>query len=156
MAKEIERKFLVRDESFRELAEYSRKIKQGYMTEKNSNGTSFRVRIADDRAYLTVKGKPVGISRAEFEYPIPVADAEDMLKSFCASRIIEKTRYFLHYAGFLWEVDVFEGRHKGLAVAEIELESEDTVFEMPSFAGKEVTDDFRYSNFSLSMSENPV
>lgn len=156
MAKEIERKFLVRDESFRELAEYSCKIKQGYMTEKNSNGTSFRVRIAGDRAYLTVKGRPVGISRAEFEYPVPVADAEDMLKSFCESRIIEKTRYFLHYAGFLWEVDVFEGRHKGLAVAEIELESEDTVFEMPPFAGEEVTDDFRYSNFSLSMSENPV
>ncbi|MBR2723144.1 MAG: CYTH domain-containing protein, partial [Lentisphaeria bacterium] len=125
-------------------------------TEKNSNGTSFRVRIAGDRAYLTVKGRPVGISRAEFEYPVPVADAEDMLKSFCESRIIEKTRYFLHYAGCLWEVDVFEGRHKGLAVAEIELESEDTVFEMPPFAGEEVTDDFRYSNFSLSMSENPV
>ena len=80
-------------------------------------------------------------------------DAEDMLKSFCESRIIEKTRYFLHYAGFLWEVDVFEGRHKGLIVAEIELSDEDTVFAIPPFVGKEVTDDFAYSNFALSMSQ---
>lgn len=126
------------------------------MTEVNSDGTVFRVRIADDKAFLTIKGRQHGISRAEFEYQIPVADAEDMLKSLCGTRVVEKTRYYLHYEGFLWEIDVFEGRHAGLIVAEIELESEDTEFSLPSFAGEDVTQDFRYSNFSLSMSEKPV
>lgn len=156
MGCEIERKFLVRDKSFLELAECSKKIKQGYMTEVNSAGTVFRVRIAEEKAYLTIKGKQDGISRSEFEYPIPVADAEVMIASFCGSRVIEKTRYYLHYQDFLWEIDVFEGRHAGLIVAEIELESEDTQFPLPAFAGEEVTADFRYSNFSLSMSEKPV
>lgn len=156
MAKEIERKFLVRDDSFMALAEYKKHMKQGYLTGKTENGAAFRVRIADGEAFVTLKGKPAGIVRAEFEYPVPLQDAEDMLAVFCGTRVIEKTRYYLHYEGFLWEVDVFEGRHKGLIVAEIELEDENTEFALPPFAGEEVTSDFRYSNFSLSMSEKPV
>jgi CYTH domain-containing protein len=156
MACEIERKYLVSDKSFLELAEYSRKLKQGYMTDVNADGTVFRIRIADDKAFLTVKGKQKGISRAEFEYPVPVEDARVMLETLCGTRVIEKTRYYLHYGNFLWEVDVFEGRHQGLIVAEIELESEDVEFPLPPFAAKEVTNDFRYSNFSLSMYEKPV
>ena len=156
MACEIERKYLVADKSFLELAEYSRKLKQGYMTDVNADGTVFRIRIADDKAFLTIKGKQKGISRAEFEYSVPVKDAQVMLAAMCGSRVVEKTRYYLHYGDFLWEVDVFEGRHEGLIVAEIELESEDAEFPLPPFAGKEVTNDFKYSNFSLSMSEKPV
>ena len=126
------------------------------MTDVNADGTVFRIRIADDKAFLTVKGKQKGISRAEFEYPVPVEDARVMIETLCCTRVIEKTRYYLHYGNFLWEVDVFEGRHQGLIVAEIELESEDVEFPLPPFAGKEVTNDFRYSNFSLSMYEKPV
>lgn len=152
MAQEIERKFLVKDESFLPLVEYKKHLKQGYLTSKNAEGMTFRVRIADDEAFLTVKGRNNGMTRAEFEYPIPLADAEEMLASFCSDRMIDKVRYYLHYEGFLWEIDVFEGRHKGLIVAEIELSDEDTVFAIPPFVGKEVTDDFAYSNFALSMS----
>lgn len=151
MAREIERKFLVKDDSFITLAEYRKDMRQGYLTAENSNGTSFRVRIADDKAFLTVKGRPAGISRAEFEYPLPLEDAEEMLKNFCEDRIIDKTRYYLHHKGFLWEVDVFHRRHAGLIVAEIELDDENVVFEKPDFVGEEVTDRFEYSNFYLSM-----
>lgn len=150
MGCEIERKFLVKDSSFLHFAEYQKHIKQGYLSEKNAEGTVFRVRIADEKAFLTVKGKASGIARAEFEYEIPLADANDMLNSLCGTRIIEKTRYYLHYEGFLWEIDVFEGRHKGLIVAEIELESADTLFVKPDFVGDEVSDKFEYSNFYLS------
>ena len=156
MSCEIERKYLVSDKSFLKLAEYSRKLKQGYMTDVNAEGTVFRVRIADDKAFLTVKGRQQGIARAEFEYPVPLADAQIMLETMCGTRVVEKTRYYLHYGKFLWEVDVFEGRHAGLIVAEIELESEETEFPLPPFVDMEVTNDFRYSNFSLSMSEKPV
>lgn len=151
MGREIERKFLVCDESFRNIAKYSKVIKQGYLSEVNSEGSAFRVRIIDDIAFLTLKGKQHGIERAEFEYQIPVKDAEDMLRTFCASRIIEKTRYYLDFKGFLWEIDVFEGRHKNLIIAEIELEDAETVFELPPFIGEEVSDKFEYSNFYLSM-----
>ena len=126
------------------------------MTDVNAEGTVFRIRIADDKAFLTVKGCQKGISRAEFEYSVPLADAQIMLESMCGTRVVEKTRYYLHYGNFLWEVDVFEGRHAGLIVAEIELESEDIEFPLPPFVDREVTNDFRYSNFSLSMSEKPV
>ena len=151
MATEIERKFLVHDSGFLELAEYSRDIKQGYLTGLTENGASFRVRIANEQAFLTVKGKNCGISRAEFEYQIPLEDAEEMF-AVCGSRIVEKTRYYLHYAGNLWEVDVFKGRHSGLVVAEIELPDENAVFEKPPFAAEEVTGDFKYSNLSLALS----
>lgn len=138
------------------MTEYCKVIKQGYLSEVNSEGSAFRVRIIDNEAFLTLKGRQHGIERAEFEYPIPVKDAEDMLKTFCSTRIIEKTRHYLNFKGFLWEVDVFAGRHTGLVIAEIELENADVQFEKPSFVGEEVSDKFEYSNFSLSMSEKPV
>ncbi len=152
MGCEIERKFLVKDDSFLELAEYSRVIKQGYLTGKTENNAAYRVRISGDKAFLTLKGQTHGIRRAEFEYPVPVQDAEEMLEIFCGDRVIEKTRYYLHYEGFLWEVDVFGGRHKGLMIAEIELDNENVEFALPPFAGEEVSERFEYSNFSLSMS----
>ena len=149
MGREIERKFLVANEDFRKLAKCSKVIKQGYLSEINSEGSAFRVRIIDDCAFLTLKGRQHGIERAEFEYPIPVADAEDMLKTFCASRIIEKIRYYVDFKGFLWEVDVFRGRHKGLIIAEIELPNANVQFEKPPFVTEEVSDKFEYSNFYL-------
>lgn len=151
MGVEIERKFLVRDESFLAFAEYKKEIKQGYLTGKTDNGAAFRVRLIDGKGFLTLKGQPQGISRAEFEYEIPAEDASEMMLTFCGSRVVEKTRYYLHHGGFLWEIDVFSGRHKGLIVAEIELEDENTVFAIPPFVGEEVTDRFEYSNFYLSM-----
>ena len=152
MAQEIERKFLVKDKSFLPFVEYYRHLKQGYLTSENAEGMTFRVRIADENAFFTVKGRNNGIVRSEFEYPIPLADAEDMLASFCKDRMIEKVRYYLHYEGFLWEIDVFAGRHDGLIIAEIELPDENTEFVKPPFVGDEVSDNFAYSNFALSMS----
>lgn len=151
MGRETERKFLVVNDSFLTLAEYSREMKQGYLSGENAEGTAFRVRITGEEAFLTIKGKAEGISRAEYEYRIPVADAESMLIELCGTRVVEKVRYYLHYEGFLWEIDVFSGRHSGLIIAEIELENENTVFAKPSFAGEEVSDKFEYSNFYLSM-----
>lgn len=151
MAREVERKFLVKDDSFIHLAQSCKVIRQGYLTGKTENNAAFRVRIIDDKAFITLKGAPQGICRAEFEYPIPVADAEDMLKVFCENRIIEKNRYYLQYEGFTWEIDVFSGKHQGLILAEIELPEENTEFALPPFIGEEVSCDFKYTNFYLSM-----
>lgn len=145
MAVEIERKFLVR-EGWQPQHEGVR-IAQGYLSSVPER--TVRVRIKGKKGYLTVKGRNEGIRRAEFEYEIPAADAEAMLK-LCEQPPVEKTRYLEAYAGHTWEIDIFAGVNAGLRVAEIELPAEDTAFRKPDWAGREVSGDSRYYNSSLS------
>ncbi len=146
MAREIERKFLVIGDDWRGLAP-GKDYRQGYLSTVAER--TVRVRVAGERAFLTVKGISVGASRAEFEYGIPVADADEMLDGLCERPIIEKTRYRIPHEGFVWEVDEFAGANAGLIVAEIELASEDQQFPHPSWIGEEVTGDPRYFNANL-------
>ena len=146
MGIEIERKFLIDADKLPPLSNgYT--IKQGYI--QTVDHTTVRVRIRDQEAFLTIKGKSVGASRLEFEYPIPLQDANDMLEALCQSAVVEKVRYLLAHEGHTWEVDVFEGSNEGLVVAEVELDSEEEVFALPSWVAKEVTDDIRYFNSNL-------
>lgn len=147
MAKEIERKFLVTDSSYRAMASAERRIVQGYLS--RDPRATVRVRIADGRAWLTVKGRNEGAVRDEWEYEIPASDARDMLWRCATGRVIEKTRYIVDYAGRRWEVDEFGGELSGLTVAEIELTSADEQPELPPFIGTEVTGDPRYYNSAL-------
>lgn len=147
MGTEIERKFLVRDDSWRALAQPGCRYRQGYLT--TDTPSSVRVRVAGDRGYLNIKSATLGVTRTEFEYAIPLQDAEEMLEHLCARPLIEKTRYIVEHAGHAWEIDVFEGENAGLVVAEIELQSQDEAFETPAWAGEEVSHDPRYYNVSL-------
>lgn len=152
MAREIERKFLVRDPRILDGRQGDRII-QGYLA-KESGSMSTRVRIRGGRAYLTLKSPRAGYSRDEFEYLIPLADAEAMIANHCAGRIVRKTRYLIEHTPHVFEVDVFEGRHAGLIVAEVELPHEHAAVCLPDWLGDEVTDDNRYSNFVLAMIES--
>ena len=147
MATEIERKFLVTDDSWREVVAKSSFYRQGYLA--NSEGASVRVRLADDQGYLNIKSMTLGVSRHEFEYVIPASDAEEMLNDLCVGPKIEKTRYFVDHGDHTWEVDVFEGENEGLVVAEIELGSEDEAFEKPPWTDEEVSHEERYYNVCL-------
>nr|WP_320114965.1 CYTH domain-containing protein [uncultured Desulfuromonas sp.] len=149
MAVEIERKFLVVGEDWRELATSRIRFSQGYLS--TLPGRSVRVRVADDNAWLTIKGATVGATRSEFEYAIPVEDGQDMLDNLCQRPLIEKWRYLIHIDGLTWEVDEFLGENQGLVVAELELESEGQTFQHPDWLGIEVTEDPRYFNASLSV-----
>ncbi len=148
MATEIERKYRVNSTDYKQLATQCQYYKQGYIYADNTR--SVRVRIADDCAYLTIKGATQGCSRQEFEYPIPVSDANEMLDTLCISSIIEKRRYIYPHKGHTWEIDEFQGENEGLIIAEIELASEDETFTLPHFIGQEVTGDPRYYNSNLS------
>ena len=145
MATEIERKFLVVGDSWREGASGT-EFCQGYLSRES--GRSVRVRLAGDSAWLTIKGPSQGLTRAEFEYPIPPDDARSLL-ALCPDPPIEKTRYRVEHAGHLWEIDEFHGPNAGLLMAEIELHREDANFEQPVWAGLEVSGDPRYFNASL-------
>jgi adenylate cyclase len=147
MASEIERKYLV-DTDRLQLGDADGKTRmtQGYLL--NEREKNVRVRIAGAKAWLTIKGKAEGMTRPEYEYAIPVGDAQGLLK-LTDGRLIEKTRYYFTVGGKTWEVDVFEGGNRGLVVAEIELESEDEAFEKPAWAAEEVTHDPRYLNAQL-------
>ena len=147
MAIEIERKFLVRDERWRTLG-VGVSLRQGYLSSHPERVV--RVRIEGDAAMLTIKGRSVGASRGEWEYPIPLADAEQFLASLCEQPLIEKKRYRIQHDGMLWEVDEFFGANAGLVVAEIELEAEDQPFSRPDWLGVEVTDDAHYFNANLT------
>ncbi len=150
MPTEIERKFLVRNNNWKDAVKRSFIIKQGYL---NSNAErTVRVRLKGDEGFITIKGKSKGISRAEFEYKIPVNEAEQILL-LCEESIIRKTRFEVNIANHLWEIDVFKGANKGLIIAEIELSSEQENFELPTWIGKEVSDDKRYYNSHLA--KNP-
>ncbi len=147
MAKEIERKYLVTDNIYRSMACSCRHIIQAYLN--RDPRSTVRVRIADRKAFITIKGKNDGAVRDEWEYSIPVDDAEAMIRKCADGRIIEKTRYIVPFEGFTWEVDEFEGDLAGLTVAEIELPDVTTTFKLPPFTGEEVTGDPRYYNSSL-------
>lgn len=148
MATEIERKFLVTGDSWRDAVESQEHVMQGYLC--NGTNATVRVRVKGDAAYLTIKGMMSGISRTEYEYNIPVADAEAMLKDLAVSPPIDKTRYRVRCGVHLWELDVFAGENAGLVMAELELASEDEPFQLPDWAGDEVSDDLRYYNVNLS------
>jgi len=146
---EIERKFLVAHDGWRGAASSGERYRQGYVAV--GPPAAVRVRIMGDRAVLNLKKATTDITRDEFEYAIPIEDAEAILERLCSGRVIEKTRYKVPHAGLTWEVDVFEARNAGLVVAEIELESETHEFERPPWLGQEVSGDVRYFNSSLSV-----
>lgn len=148
MGIEIERKFLVRNDAWRALAQSESRIRQGYLA---TTGTlTVRVRLTEDCAYLTLKGPPLGLVRSEFEYPIPPADGEAMLRELAILPVIEKVRYRVPCGQHHWDLDVFTGDNAGLVLAEIELTREHEPFELPDWAGLEVTGDPRYSNANLA------
>ena len=145
---EIEHKYLVNAEEWsRVIPEKSITIKQGYI--HAAPDKTVRVRTKADKGYITIKGKTVGASRPEFEYDIPLADAQELLINFC-SQLIEKTRHLITYDHKTWEVDVFEGLNAGLIVAEIELKDERELYQKPTWIGADVTMDVKYSNAQLA------
>ena len=145
MGTEIERKFLVTGTAWR--TPDGQRIVQGYLNRDKAR--TVRVRIAGALAFLTVKGPTTGATRAEFEYPIPLADAEALL-GLCDGPLIDKVRHRIGFGNLLWEVDEFFGDNAGLVVAEVELASEDQAIERPSWVGQEVTSDSRYFNANLA------
>jgi adenylate cyclase len=148
LATEIERKFLVKDDGWRAGAEPGVRFRQGYLA--GGDKASVRVRVEGEKGNLNIKGATLGVRRQEFEYPIPLEDANAMLDTLSSGRLVEKTRYCVPVGGHVWEVDVFEGENAGLVVAEIELDHEDEPFVMPEWAGAEVSHDPRYYNVYLS------
>ena len=149
MAKEIERKFLVRDSSFRDLAVKAVRILQGYLFD-TARGV-LRVRIKGEKAFLTLKSANRGITRNEWEDEIPVADARQMLE-LAGNAVLEKTRFIVPFEGKVWEVDVFEGKLAGLVLGEVELPSEITEVVLPPFVGEEVSTNPMYYNSALAAS----
>lgn len=148
MGVEIERKFLVVDDGWRAAVQTETHIVQGYL--HSGEKATVRVRIAGERAFLTIKGRTKGISRSEFEYEIPVTDAELMVEDLVSGPVIDKVRHVVDEGGRHWEVDVFAGDNEGLVMAEIEIDAEDDEVAVPSWAGLEVSDDARYFNANLA------
>ena len=148
MALEIERKFLLKNDLWKKDAVSSSCISQGYLT---AAGTTVRVRLRDDAAYLTIKGKATGLTRSEFEYSIPTAEAREMLATLALDPPVEKIRYIVPAGnGLFWEIDEYLGANAPLFTAELELPSEDTPFEKPQWLGEEISGDSRYTNRALS------
>ena len=145
MGREIERKFLVKGTGWRtgQGVEY----RQGYLSTVKER--TVRVRRAGGKAYLTMKGVAVGATRSEYEYEIPVKDADEILERLCQRPLVEKRRFRVEYAGLTWEIDEFSGENEGLVIAEVELTSENRPVQQPPWVGKEVTDDPRYFNANL-------
>ncbi|MEY2963605.1 MAG: hypothetical protein RL754_866 [Bacteroidota bacterium] len=148
MAKEIERKFLVATDKWKNSVARQSFYAQGYLSYDPER--TVRVRETSTTGFLTIKGMTVGLSRDEFEYEIPKAEAAALLE-MCEQPPVQKMRYFVEVGKHTWEIDVFEGANAGLVVAEIELASEDEVFECPEWLGEEVSGDRRYSNSSLNL-----
>lgn len=148
MGIEIERKFLVTGEGWRQAASRQTRFSQGYLSRDPAR--TVRVRIAGTHAFLTIKGATTGATRAEFEYEVPVVDAQQLL-AMCDGPVVEKVRHLCGHAGMTWEVDEFLGANAGLVVAEIELASEAQAFERPAWVGEEVTGDARYVNANLAV-----
>lgn len=142
---EIEKKYLVDTDKL--TLKDGLNIKQGYIN--TAQNTVVRVRVKGSKGFLTIKGENVGASRLEFEYEIPLNEAEEMLEKLCSKPIIDKTRYEIKYANHLWEVDVFYGDNEGLVIAEVELENENEEVILPSWINIEVTGDIKYYNNQL-------
>jgi adenylate cyclase len=146
MGIEIERKFLLKDDSWR-LSAFGKKYYQGYLSSNKER--TVRIRTTGNRGYLTIKGIANGAVRVEYEYEIPVDEARAMLDNLCKKPLIEKIRYKIKHHGLVWEVDEFYGENQGLIVAEVELAFEDQKFERPEWIGDEVTGDSKYFNSNL-------
>jgi adenylate cyclase len=149
MPQEIERKFLVKNDSWRAAAGDGVELRQAFVFSRESRCV-VRIRTAMTTAFITMKGQRENISRAEYEYEIPLVDAEEMLL-LCDSHAVEKVRYPVIHAGYMWVVDVFSGNNTGLVLAEIELSSEDEIFDFPAWVGEEVSSDDRYCNSRLAL-----
>lgn len=160
MPVEIERKFLVRNDAWKEAADKGSYVLQGYIP--TTNETTVRVRYTknlgtnEEKAFITIKGKTKGHKRSEFEYAVPAEQAHQMLDEFCPKLRVEKTRCLVPYEDKTWEVDVFHGRHEGLVLAEIELDREDDAFKKPAWVGKEVSEDKEYRNSYLATHGKPA
>ena len=148
MAIEIEHKFLLANNNWREHITRSIKYRQGYLSSQATS--SIRVRISDDHAWLNIKSATIGTHRNEYEYEIPLPDANEIMNTLCKKPIIEKTRHFVVDEGNIWEIDEFDGDNQGLIIAEIELSEIDQTFSKPHWLGEEVTHDLRYYNNNLS------
>lgn len=146
MALEIERKFLI-DSNVLPVLTDGMHIKQGYI--QTADKTVVRVRIKDQEAYLTIKGGNQGIKRLEFEYPIPIEDAHQMIDNLCSKNIIDKTRYEVKIENHMWEIDIFHGENEGLIIAEVELDDENEDLLIPSWVFQEVSNDAKYYNSNL-------
>ena len=146
MGKEIERKFLLKSDAWRALATGTA-YRQGYLN--SAKERTVRIRTVGDKAFLTIKGISVGVTRAEYEYPIPFDDCNAMLDNLAEKPLIEKNRYKIALGGLTWEIDEFFGENQGLIVAEVELQSEDQAFDKPAWVGEEVSGDPRYFNSNL-------
>jgi adenylate cyclase len=152
MAREIERKFLLRNQNWRNFVTKQTRFVQGYLNqiEENSSNSSVRIRLEGDQANINIKSLEIGLSRDEYEYDIPVEDAEKMLEKLAVGPIIEKIRYLVSVDELVWEIDEFFGDNAGLVVAEVELESEEQALRLCDWVGREVTNDVKYYNISLS------
>jgi adenylate cyclase len=148
MATEIEHKFLLRDDRWRSQVERSARLRQGYLI--SDARCSVRVRVAESQGFLNIKSGTLGIQRSEYEYPIPLAEAEEILDTLCAKPLLEKTRHYLKFDQHLWEIDEFAGENAGLIVAEVELSRIDEPFARPDWLGKDVSHDIRYYNSQLA------
>ena len=146
MAVEIERKYLIDSEKLGTLKNANR-IKQGYIT--TNKDAVVRVRVKNDKGYLTIKSSNIGASRLEFEYEIPLVEANEMLDKLCQKPIIDKNRYIVDFANHIWEIDIFYGDNEGLVIAEVELEDENEHIELPLWIKEEVTGDVKYYNSNL-------
>lgn len=151
MGVEIERKYTVIGDAWKQNITGSDNIIQGYLA--NTDKCSIRIRSSSDKASINLKSMTIGIQRSEFEYPIPLEDAKHLLDNLCLQPVIIKNRYYVRHANDCWEVDVFKGENVGLVVAEIELDKPDQAFDIPTWLGDEVSNDIRYYNVSLV--ENP-
>ncbi|MGZ5026679.1 MAG: CYTH domain-containing protein [Methylobacter sp.] len=148
MAIEIEHKFLLANDDWRNYVSHSEKYRQGYLSSQPTS--SIRVRTSNAHAWLNIKTATIGTHRHEYEYEIPMADANEILNNLCRKPLIEKTRHFVTYDSHVWEIDEFEGDNQGLIVAEIELDETGQSFSKPLWLGKEVTSDLRYYNNNLA------
>lgn len=151
MPKEIERKFSVKDIGMVK-GRLGSRIVQGYLADEPM---TVRVRIIEAESFLTLKRKIQGIERDEYEFPIPIHHARELLQLHCGSRVIEKTRYRIPHEGLVFEVDVFEGKLAGLVIAEVELEAADQHVALPAWIGEDISHDHRFSNSTLSLAEQP-
>jgi adenylate cyclase len=147
MPTEIERKYLIKNDGWKSSVKQGTRYIQGYLV--GSRHASVRIRIEGDRAFINIKSATLGVRRQEYEYPVPVEEAREILETLCEKPLIEKTRYEIGYQGLEWEIDVFEAENKGLIVAEVELDSEDQEIVLPDWCGEEVSDNPRYYNVSL-------
>lgn len=147
MGLEIEKKFLLKNDSWKTQITTGNYYRQAYLSSQPDRVV--RVRTVEDKAYLTIKGKSVGAVRSEYEYEIPYEEAVEILTRICEKPIIEKIRYKVMYKNLLWEIDEFEAENKGLVVAEVELEEENQHIELPPWVGEEVTMQEKYYNASL-------